>query len=219
MAGTRKSEKVPVVDKENWNPRTELGRMVKGGEITTLEQVIETGKPILEHEIADVLLSGLEAETLLIKSTQRVTDSGRKIQFRVVVVVGDRNGHVGIGVGKCDEIKPGLDYAVKDAKKNMISLKMGCGSWECKCNVQHSIPQATVGKEGSTIVTLKPAPKGLGLASNATVKKVLAMAGVKDAWSTTSGNTNNVYNTAMAAIKALENISLVKPHPARGVAQ
>jgi small subunit ribosomal protein S5 len=213
------AEKVNVVDKERWNPKTELGRMVKSGEITTLEQISDTGKPILEAEIADVLLQGMESETLLIKSTQRVTDSGRKIQFRVVVVVGDHNGHVGVGVGKCDEIRPGLDYAVRDAKKNMISLKMACGSWECKCNSPHSIPKATKGKEGSTIVTLKPAPKGLGLASNATVKKVLSIAGVKDVWSTSTGNTNNVYNTAMATIRALENISMVKPHPVRGQAQ
>ncbi len=210
------AEKVAIVDKETWNPKTEIGRMVKSGEITSFEQIVDMGKPVLEPEIADVLLTGMEAETLLIKSTQRVTDSGRKIQFRVVVVVGDKNGHVGIGVGKSDEIKPGIDYAVMDAKKKMISLKRACGSWECKCHTEHSIPKATTGKEGSTVVTLKPAPKGLGLASNATVKKVLSIAGVKDAWSTTSGNTNNVYNTAMATIKALENISMVKPHNVRG---
>lgn len=211
------SEKVPVVSKENWNPRTELGRMVKSGEITSLEQIIETGKPVLEPEIVDVLLTDLKAETLLIKSTQRATDSGRKMQFRIVTVVGDSNGHVGIGVGKSNEIKPGIDYAIRDAKKHMISLKLGCGSWECKCHSQHSIPKSATGKEGSTIVVLKPAPKGLSLASNATVKKVLEIAGVKDAWSTTSGNTNNVYNTAVATLKALANISAVKPHPVRGV--
>ncbi len=210
------AEKVNVINRDTWNPKTELGKMVKSGEITSFEQVVETGKPVLEAGITDVLLPGMEAETLLIKSTQRVTDSGRKIQFRVVVVVGDRNGHVGIGVGKTDEIKPGLDYAVTNAKKNMISLKMSCGSWECKCHVPHSIPKATTGKEGSTTVILKPAPKGLGIASNATVKKVLSIAGVKDIWSTSKGNTNNVYNTAMATIKALQNISAVKPHPVRG---
>lgn len=208
-------EKVSVVSKDDWEPKTELGRMVKNGEITTFEQILEIGKPILEPEIVDVLLPDLKAETLLIKSTQRSTDSGRKMQFRVVVVVGDCNGHVGIGVGKCDEIKPGIDYAIRDGKKHMISLKLGCGSWECKCHVQHSIPKSSIGKEGSTIVMLKPAPRGLGIASNETIKKVLSIAGVKDVWSMTMGNTNNVYNTAAATIKALENILLVKPHPVR----
>ena len=210
------SEKVNIVSRENWNPKTELGRLVKSGEISTLEQLEQYGKPILEAEIADVLLTELRAETLLIKSTQRTTDSGRKIQFRIVTVVGDSKGHVGIGVGKCDEIKPGIDYAVRDAKKHMISIKLACGSWECKCHSPHSISKASRGKEGSTVVVLKPAPKGLGLASNATIKKVLDIAGVKDVWSNTTGNTKNVYNTAMATIKALENITAVKPHPVRG---
>ncbi|MFA5077263.1 MAG: 30S ribosomal protein S5 [Candidatus Micrarchaeia archaeon] len=212
------SEKVAVVDKENWNPKTQLGKMVKSGEITTFEQIVDMGKPVLEAEIVDVLLSNLKAETLLIKSTQRTTDSGRKIQFRVVSVVGDSNGHVGIGVGKCDEIKPGIDYAIRDAKKHMISVKLGCGSWECKCHSTHSITKASRGKEGSTIVVLKPAPKGLGIASNATIKKVLTIAGVKDAWSSTTGSTKNIYNTSMATIKALENITAVKPHPVKGEA-
>lgn len=209
------TEKISVINKENWDPKTKLGKMVKNGEIITLEQIIENGKHILEPEIVDVLLPNIETETLLIKSTQRVTDSGRKIQFRVVVVIGDRNGHVGIGVGKCEEIKPALDYAIKNAKKNMISIKMGCGSWECRCHLPHSIPKIVIGKEGSTIVTLKPAPNGLGISSNATVKKVLAIAGVKDAWSNTGGNTSNVYNTAIATIKALENNTLVKPQPTK----
>ncbi len=207
------SEKVTVVNKETWNPKTEIGKMVKNGEITSFEQIVDMGRPILEAEISEILFTNLEAETLLIKSTQRVTDSGRKIQFRVVTVIGDHNGHVGIGVGKSDEIKPSIDYAIRDAKKKMISVKMGCGSWECKCHTPHSIPEATHGKEGSTIVVLKPAPKGLGLASNATVKKVLSITGIKDIWSTTTGNTNNIYNTALATIKALENISTSKPHP------
>lgn len=210
-----KVTKLAGINKESWNPKTQLGQRVKTGEINSFEQIREAGKPILEAEIVDVLLPNLEAETLLIKSTQRATDSGRKIQFRIVVVVGDRNSHVGIGVGKSDEIKPAIDYATNNAKKNIISVEMGCGSWECKCHSMHSIPKISEGKEGSTTVVLKPAPKGLGLASNATIKKVLAIAGVKDVWSTTTGNTQNIYNTAIATIKALQNISYVKPHPVK----
>lgn len=67
----------------------------------------------------------------------------------------------------------------------------------------------TVGKLGSTIVTLKPAPKGLGLAANDTVKKVLGMAGVKDIWSSVQ-NGGNLYNTAAATINALENLNFGK---------
>jgi small subunit ribosomal protein S5 len=204
------SEKVRTVDKESWSPRTGVGLKVKGGEITTLEEVLDSGKPILEPEIVDVLLPDMESETLLIKTTQRVTDSGKRVKFRVVAVIGDRKGHVGLGVGKSDELKPAMDYAIRDAKKHMLSIKTGCGSWECKCSMQHSVVSKTVGKEGSTVVALKPAPRGLGLAANDVVKKVLSMAGVKDVWSQAQGG-KNVYNMAVATMKALDNLNTLKP--------
>lgn len=204
------AEKVRTIDKESWEPRSNVGKKVKDGEITTFEEIVDMGKPVLEPEIIDVLLPDLESETLKINTTQRVTDSGKRVKFRVVTVIGDRKGHVGLGVGKSDELKPALDYAIKDAKKNMISVQMGCGSWECKCERHHSIPTKTEGKEGSTTVTLQPAPKGLGLAGNSVVRKVLGIAGVKDVWSSSHGG-RNVYNMAAATIDALDNINLLKP--------
>jgi len=203
------AEKVKTVRKEEWEPRTVVGQMVKKGEITHIEQIFDMGKPILEPEVVDVLLQDMESETLQVKSTQRVTDSGKRTQFRVVIVVGDRKGHVGIGVGKSSEMRPAMDYAVKNAKKSMISVKTGCGSWECKCNVKHSLPKKTVGKEGSTTVTLKPAPRGLGLATNDVVRKVLGMAGIKDVWSFSRGG-SNMYNMAMATMYALDNLNKLK---------
>ncbi len=210
MARATQREKLRTVDKESWQPRTRVGMKVKDGEITTIEEVLEAGRPILEPEIVDVLLPDMESETLKINTTQRVTDSGKRTKFRVVTVIGDRKGHVGIGVGKSDELKPAMDYAIKDAKKHMISVRTGCGSWECKCSVKHSVVSKTVGKEGSTLVTLQPAPRGLGLAANHVVKKVLGMAGVNDVWSFTTGG-KNVYNMAAATIKALDNMNLIKP--------
>jgi small subunit ribosomal protein S5 len=204
------AEKLRTIDKESWEPKTKMGQRVKSGEITTLEGILDTGRPILEPEIIDVLLPDMESETLKIKTTQRVTDSGKRTKFRVVTVIGDRKGHVGLGVGKSDELKPALDYAIKDAKKHMISIRTGCGSWECKCSRQHSLSSKTVGKEGSTVVTLLPAPRGLGLAADDVIKKVLGMAGVKDIWSSTHGG-KNVYNMAAATIDALDNLNLLKP--------
>lgn len=210
----KQSEKIKTMDRESWNPKTSLGKMVKNGEITSVEEIFDMGKPIIEPEIVDILLPNMEAETLQLSSTQRVTDSGKKISFRAVVVIGDANGHVAIGVGKSDEVKPAIDYAIRDAKKHIISIKMGCGSWECKCGGIHSIPRKVIGKQGSTIVVLKPAPKGLGLAANKIVKTVLRRAGVKDVWSSSLGQTANVYNTAIATIKALNNLTNLKPQPA-----
>ena len=204
------AEKIRTLDKESWKPRTAMGAKVKNGEITSLEDLINLGKPVLEAEIIDALLPDMESETLLIKTTQRVTDSGKRTKFRVVTVIGDRKGHVGLGVGKSDELKPAMDYAIRNAKKHMIAIKSGCGSWECKCSVTHSIPSKTVGKEGSTIVTIRPAPRGLGLAGNDVVRKVLGIAGVKDVWSSTTGG-KNIYNMASATMKALDSLNLLKP--------
>ncbi len=203
------AEKLRTVDTEAWEPRTVIGRKVKSGEITTLEEIISTGKAILEPEIIDILLPDLEAETLEVKTTQRVTDSGKRIKFRVVKVIGDRKGHVGLGVGKSDELKPAMDYAVKNAKKNMISIKLGCGSWECRCPNRHSAMVKTSGREGSTVVTLIPAPRGLGLAGNDVVKKVLSLAGVHDIWSHSVGG-KNIYNMAAATTKALNHLNTFK---------
>jgi small subunit ribosomal protein S5 len=203
-------EKVRTVDKESWKPRTLMGSKVKNGEITTVEDLLNLGKPVLEPEIIDVLLPDMESETLLVKTTQRVTDSGKRTKFRVVTVVGDRKGHVGLGVGKSDELKPAMDYAVRNAKKHMIAIKTGCGSWECRCSAKHSVPLKSVGKEGSTLIILKPAPRGVGLAGNDVVRKVLGIAGVKDVWSSMLGG-KNVYNMASATMKALDNLNLQKP--------
>ena len=206
-------ERVKPLDVEGWTPKTRLGKMVKSKEITTLEEIMELGLPILEPEIADALLPELEAETLSIAPTQRTTDSGRKTSFRVISVLGDRKGHVGLGVGKSEEVKPAIDAAMKDARKNMLVIGMGCGSWECRCGQPHSIPQKAVGKYGSTVLTLKPAPKGLGLAANDVVKKVLRIAGVRDIWSTSTGSTSNIYNMAMATVAALDSLNTKKPQP------
>lgn len=204
------TEKLPSLDRETWQPKTGLGQQVKQGEITTVEQLLETGRPILEAEIVDVLIPELNSETLQVKSTQRVTDSGKRTQFRVVVVIGDRKGHVGVGVGKKEEMRPALERAIRDAKKHIISVPTGCGSWECKCHVSHSIPRKVTGKEGSSVVVIKPAPRGLGLASHDVVKKVLQMAGVKDVWSFSAGGANT-YNVAQAAIQALQSLNTLKP--------
>jgi len=214
MARRRKrDERVRMLNIDVWEPKTEIGRRVKNKDITDLEEIYNMGKPILEPEIIDALLPELEAETLTVSPTQRTTDSGRKMSFRVVVVLGDKKGHVGIGVGKNDEVKPAIDYAMLDARKHMISVKKGCGSWECRCGGTHSLPREVLGKFGSTQVVLKPAPKGLGLAANAVVKKVLTIAGINDVWSFSKGSTDNTYNMAMATINALDSLNTMKPQP------
>ncbi len=206
-------EKLPGINVETWTPRTQLGKLVKEGQITKVEEIFDLGKKILEPEIVDVLLNEIYSETLLIQTTQRVTDNGRKMQFRIVVVVGDKRNHVGVGVAKGLEVRPTIEAAIRNAKKNIISFKTGCGSWECRCSYKHTLPMTVKGKYGGTTVVLKPAPRGVGLACNDNIKKILSIGGLKDVWSQTTGNTDNVYNTVMATIKALEKTEVRKPSP------
>jgi len=195
---------------DSWTPKTELGRKVKAKEIVSIEEIFESGKPILEHEIVDVLLPNLTDNVLEMKITQRMTDCGRKSVYRAVVLVGDANGHIGIGVGKAAEAKPAIEQAVKYAKRNIMRVPLGCGSWECGCGTRHSVPITVKGENGSVEVIIKPAPRGLGIAASEVVKQVLRMAGIKDAWTFTKGRTRSIFNTAMATINALDNLNKMK---------
>ena len=196
--------------KPDWLPKTDIGRQVKAGTITSVEEIFGQGKKILEYEIVDHLYPDMNEETLEVPSIQRMTDNGRKAQFRAIVLVGDKKGHFGIGAGKSEEVKPAIESAIKNAKRNLISVPLGCGSWECGCGQKHSVPIQVIGKLGSVKVTLKPAPRGLGIAANEVVKKVLSYAGVKDVWSFSRGRTRNIYNTAMATANALEQLNTMR---------
>ena len=202
-------------NKENlelWEPITKLGKEVKKGKITNIDEILDSGKKILEPEIIDYLIPELKSEVISLVTTQRTTDSGRRSTFRAIVLVGDMKGHVGVGVGKNTEARDAIEYATKDAKKNLIKVRMGCGSWECQCGLPHSITERAEGKKSSTYIEIKPAPRGLGLATNNTVKKVLVFAGVKDVWSKARGSTGNKYNMIVATISALKKLNTEKPH-------
>ena len=196
--------------KPEWIPKSDIGRLVKTGQITSLEEINSRGKPILESGIVDHLYPDMTEDTLEVKSTQRMTGNGRKMQFRAIVLVGDKKGHFGIGAGKSEEVKPAIESAIKDAKRNIISVPFGCGSWESGAGFRNSIPISVNGRSGSVRVLLKPAPRGVGLAANDVVKKVLAAAGVKDIWSFSRGHTRSIYNTAMATADALDQLNTMK---------
>jgi len=185
--------------------------MVKEGEISTIEEVFEIGAPIMEPEIVDVLLGEeLTEEVLDITLVQRMTDSGRRVQYRVVVVIGNGNGIVGLGQAKAQEAGPAIRKAIGVAKKNIIQIRRGCGSWECGCGAPHSIPFKVMGKAGSVRVVLYPAPRGIGLVTGKTAKIILESAGVSDVWSRTSGQTQTTINFAKAVFNALQNTSKVQ---------
>lgn len=205
---TREQIKEDTLSK--WVPKTTLGQKVKNGEITSLEEIYKADLPILEPEIIDTLVPNLQEELLQLKTVQRTTGSGRKMAFFVVMAVGDKNGHIGVGTGKGLEVRPTIERAVRNAKKNLIHIRRGCGSWECNCNENHSLPFKVQAKFGSTTVILKPAPKGAGRVVGKVGKKVLELAGITDVWSQTKGPTDTVMNNAQATMHALQQTRKMK---------
>lgn len=193
-----------------WVPKTDLGKRVHGGEITSIHEVIRLNTPIKEVEVVNKLLPELEEEILNVGRVQRVTDSGRRMRFRIVTAVGNHNGLVGVGVAKGKEAGPTIRKAIRRAKLNIAEVKRGCSSWECGCGNPHTVPTKASGKSGSVEITFIPAPRGVGLACGEIPRKILALAGIKDVWTITSGHTRTNINLAFAVYNALVNTNYVK---------
>jgi len=195
---------------EFWEPKTRLGQMVKDGEITTIKDALATGLKIREPEIVDILLPDLDDEVLDVNMVQRMTDSGRRVRFAIMTVVGNQNGYVGLGSSKGKEVGPAIRKAIDNAKLNIIEIRRGCGSWECGCGAPHTIPFTVKGKSGSTEVTFRPAPRGVGLAVGDVAKHILRLSGIKDTWGFTRGQTRTTINFAKAVFSALRNTAKLK---------
>jgi small subunit ribosomal protein S5 len=216
-----------TIEKEGWNPKTEIGKKVKSGEITNIDEIIDNGFKILEPEIVEILLPDLKTELLLIgqskgkfgggqrrvfRQTQKKTSEGNKPQFAAFAVVGDENGHVGIGYGKSRETVPAREKAMRNAKLNIIKIRRGCGSWQCSCGEPHTIPFTVESKCGSSIMKIMPAPKGKGLCIEKECQKILNLAGISDVWSKTKGQTKVKTNLIIACFDALNKLSTTRLH-------
>ncbi len=212
-------------DPEAWQPKTELGKRVKEGKIKDIDEILDQGEKILEPQIVDMLLPGMESELLLVgqskgkfgggqrrvfKQTQKKTAEGNRPKFSTVVVIGNKNGYVGIGYGKSKETVPAREKAIRDAKLNIIKIRRGSGSWEDSSDEPHSIPFAVEGKSGSVKVKLLPAPRGTGLCAHKEVQKILRLAGVENVWSRTLGKKNTTMNLIKACDQALKNVMAMK---------
>lgn len=195
---------------EEWTPRTELGRLVANGEIKTLSEALGTKLPLREYQIVDMLMPNLKDEVLNMIRAQRMTDSGRRMSYSITAVVGNEDGYVGVGLGKAKEAAPAIRKAVNNAKLNIIELKRGCGSWECGCGRPHTVPFLAQGKSGSVVVTIKPAPRGVGRAVGDVAKVILRMAGIEDAWGFAKGHTKTTLNYALATFGALKETSKMR---------
>lgn len=210
-----------------WKPKTELGRKVKNREILGIDEILDNSVRILEPEIVDTLIT-LENDLLLIgqskgkfgggarrifRQTQKKTKEGNKPKFSTTAIVGDKNGHIGIGYGSAKETVPAREKSLRKAKLNIFRIRRGCGSWQCGCGKPHSIPFTVTGKCGSVEIKFMPAPKGKGLCSAPDIAKILALAGISDIWTKTRGQTRNRLNFIYACEDALKQLVKTKVQP------
>ena len=205
----RRPRREPV--EEVWVPKTILGKKVASGEITTMEEIYEKGLRIQEAGIIKKLLPDLKTEVIDVGLIQKMTPNGQSTRFKALVAAGNQNGWLGIGLGKSKQMRIAIEKANNAAFLNVSPIKLGCGSWECRCEEKHSVPFTVKGKGGSVKIELIPGPKGLGLVAGETIRNLLALAGVKDVWSKSFGSTStmpSVANAVYDSIRQLHGMSL-----------
>ncbi len=218
-------QKKQAADLAAWQPKTELGRKVKSGQIKDISEILDNGFRILEPEIVDMLLPNLQSDLVKIgqskgkfgggkrsiwRQTQKKTKEGNKPKFSALAIVGNKDGIIGLGYGKAKETVPAREKATRNAKINIIKISRGCGSWECGCREPHSIPFKLIGKNGSVIINILPAPKGTGLKVEKECQRLLDLAGIKDVYSRSFGQKRVKINMLKSSFKALAKLTTTK---------
>ena len=136
-----------------------------------------------------------------IMPVQKQTRAGQRTRFKAFVVVGDHNGHVGLGVKCAKEVATAIRGAIISAKLNVVPVRRGY--WGNKLGKPHTVPTKITGKGGSVALRLVPAPKGAGIVAASTPKKVLQMAGIVDVYTASTGHTKTMGNFIKATFDAL----------------
>ena len=150
----------------------------------------------MKRTIIDASNLELEDSVVTIKRVTKVVKGGRNFRFTALVVVGDRNGHVGAGLGKATEIPEAIRKGKEDAIKKLITLPM---------DENKSIPHDFIGKFGSASVLMKKAPEGTGIIAGGPARAVLELAGLKNIRTKSLGS-NNKQNVVLATIAGLREL-------------
>ena len=150
----------------------------------------------MKREIIDASNLELEDSVVNIKRVTKVVKGGRNMRFAALVVVGDKNGHVGAGLGKTAEVTEAIRKAKEDAIKKLVKVDI---------NENGSIPYDYTGKFGSASVLLKSSPEGTGIIAGGPERKVLELAGYKNIRTKSLGS-NNKQNVVLATIEGLKAI-------------
>ena len=186
-----------------WIPKTSLGKKVAADEITSMEEILENGYRIQEAGIIKKLLPDLKTEVIDVGIVQKMTPNGQSTRFKAMVAAGNENGWLGIGKGKSKQMRIAIEKATTASYLNVSPVKLGCGSWECRCDQKHSVPFKVRGKGGSVKIEILPAPRGLGLVAGGRIRNLLRLAGLKDAWTTAKGSTPTMNSTSKAVLRCL----------------
>lgn len=159
--------------------------------------------PIKEYQIVDFFLPKLKDEVMKIKPVQKQTRAGQRTRFKAIVVIGDSEGHIGLGIKTSKEVATAIRAAIIIAKLAVVPIRRGY--WGTNLGEPHSLPTKESGKCGSVTVRLIPAPRGTGLVASPAVKRLLQLAGVQDAYTASTGSTKTLENTLKATFVAVAN--------------
>ena len=190
-------------EEEVWIPKTSIGKRVIAGEINSMEEILSNGLRIQEAGIVKKLLPDLKTEVIDVGIIQKMTANGQSTRFKALVAAGNETGWLGIGMGKSKQMRIAIEKANNAAYLNVSPVKLGCGSWECRCDQKHSVPFKVKGKGGSVTIEILPAPRGLGLVAGRKIRNLLRLAGLKDAWTTAKGSTTTMNSTSKAVLNCL----------------
>ncbi|AIY86886.1 MAG: 30S ribosomal protein S5 [Thermotoga petrophila] len=136
-----------------------------------------------------------EEKIIEIRRTSKVTKGGKNLSFRVVAIVGNKNGKVGLGIGKAREVPEAIRKAISAAKRNIIEVPV----------INGTIPHEVVGKQDASKVLLRPAAPGTGIIAGGTVRAVVELAGIQNILTKSLGSTNPL-NLALATMNGLKNL-------------
>jgi len=150
----------------------------------------------MKHTIVDASELMLEDKVVTIKRVTKVVKGGRNFRFTALVVVGDKNGHVGVGLGKAAEIPEAIRKGKEDAMKKLVTLPL---------DENGSVPHDYIGKFGSATVLMKRSPSGTRVIAGGPVRNVLELAGFKNIRTKSLGS-NNKQNVVLATIEGLRHL-------------
>ncbi|AAD36549.1 30S ribosomal protein S5 [Thermotoga maritima MSB8] len=136
-----------------------------------------------------------EEKIIEIRRTSKVTKGGKNLSFRVVAIVGNKNGKVGLGIGKAREVPEAIRKAISAAKRNIVEVPV----------INGTIPHEVIGRQDASKVLLKPAAPGTGIIAGGTVRAVVELAGIQNILTKSLGSTNPL-NLALATMNGLKNL-------------